>query len=1106
MRKANVTIWVMLVVLVATSVGSADLTDGLVAYYPFNGDANDESGNGNHGTEHGGPSYVGGVCGEAISLDGIDDYASFPSDITISEDFTIACEINFADLSFTADQHIIWKHQLHSNTDGGWTIQVKPDSRFDFGYYANGINHIVTEPLDMYANTWHHLAMTFDDNDNSYNIYLDAVVVEYGTRDIVITENSRPMYIAAGYSGLGPMENSPFSIDEIRIYNRALSACQIRKLGRCRGIIYVDVDASGANDGSSWEDAFNYLQDALAVAKCGNEIWVAEGIYRSDEDSLHPDGTGDRTATFQLINGVALKGGYAGFGESDLNKRDIELYETILSGDLNGDDVDVNDPFDLSTEPTRSENSYHIFYHPTGTNLDSTAILDGFTITAGNAWGTGVHSHGGGICNYTSDPTITNCTFTNNSAGCGGGINNSDSSDPTVANCSFSNCYAQDGAGINNTRSSPMVTNCTFNGNSANYGALHNCEGDPAITNCVFNNNVSNISGGAIYNHDSDPDISNCTLSANSGQYGGGIYNESNSDPKVSNCILWGNLAPNGPQIYNDGSSFATVTYSDVQGGWAGNIDIDPLFVDPGSGNYRLSAGSDCIDAGDNAAVPPGVTTDLDSNPRIVDGDRDGDAVVDMGAYENMVVFVETCCAVNVGMTSATLCGRIIYDGGEACRYRFRYCKEGEADSFTPWSSDSKTAGESFSQDISGLSPGSHYYFFAQIRNSGGEDAGGLKSLTTLDSLLQLEAPNGGNTILAGGRCLICWKADPALGDRDVLVEYSTDNSSSWNTIDTVAIGDAWRSYIGGHYSWYPPAVSSDECLVRVSDTSDPSIFDVSDRRLSIVAQTVPDVVGQGQADAESAITSAGLVVGTITYIYDNVAAAGEVMGQNPAAGTPVLAGSAVDLVISAGPFAAGPPAVTSEYAVNIGASSATVRGVITDDGGGCCQYRFWYHEEGGDHYDVTPWSSEFKTAGESFSQDIDGLTPGTKYYFWAQAKNSAGESDRWAPSKSFATLEGLLQLQTPNGGTFSAGSRCLICWKADAAVSDVLVEYSTDNGGSWSVIETVPNGDAWRSYKGGYYSWYPPAVSSDECLVRISDTSDASVFDVSENTFSIVP
>ena len=73
-----------------------------------------------------------------MEFDGVDDYGDFPGDITISEDFTIAFEINFADLSFIPDQHIIWKHQLHSNTDGGWIIQANSSSRLDFGYYPDG--------------------------------------------------------------------------------------------------------------------------------------------------------------------------------------------------------------------------------------------------------------------------------------------------------------------------------------------------------------------------------------------------------------------------------------------------------------------------------------------------------------------------------------------------------------------------------------------------------------------------------------------------------------------------------------------------------------------------------------------------------------------------------------------------------------------------------------------------------------------------------------------------------------------------------------------------------------------------------------------------------
>ncbi|MCJ7777152.1 MAG: hypothetical protein MUP16_02410, partial [Sedimentisphaerales bacterium] len=144
-------------------------------------------------------------------------------------------------------------------------------------------------------------------------------------------------------------------------------------------VIYVDADANGLNNGSSWHNAYKFLQDALADANSSpkpDEIQVAQGIYRPDEDTLHPNGTGDREATFQLINGMIIKGGYAGFGEPDPNAWDIVKYETVLSGDLNGDDADVSNPYDLLNESTRAENSFHVVSAMRG--IDETAVLDGF--------------------------------------------------------------------------------------------------------------------------------------------------------------------------------------------------------------------------------------------------------------------------------------------------------------------------------------------------------------------------------------------------------------------------------------------------------------------------------------------------------------------------------------------------------------------------------------------------------------------------------------------------------------------------------------------------------------------------------------------------------
>ncbi|MHC4499424.1 MAG: hypothetical protein ACYS21_09970, partial [Planctomycetota bacterium] len=172
-------------------------------------------------------------------------------------------------------------------------------------------------------------------------------------------------------------------------------------------IIYVDGLATGANDGSSWTDAYNYLQDALTAASSGDEIWVAQGIYKPDQGvGITP---GDREATFQLISAVTTKGGYAGLSEPDPNDRDISVYKTVLSGDLNGNDVG-----DL-TDPSRNDNTYHVI---TASYTWLTTVLDGFTITAGNA----PDDEGGGMRIFNGRATIRNCIISGNSASSGGGI------------------------------------------------------------------------------------------------------------------------------------------------------------------------------------------------------------------------------------------------------------------------------------------------------------------------------------------------------------------------------------------------------------------------------------------------------------------------------------------------------------------------------------------------------------------------------------------------------------------------------------------------------------------------------------------------------------
>jgi len=337
-------------------------------------------------------------------------------------------------------------------------------------------------------------------------------------------------------------------------------------------VIYVDADATGANNGSTWTDAYNYLQDGLTAAVANDEVWVAQGIYTPDSSSAVPGDTGDRTATFQLKNNVALYGGFPAGGGA-WQQRDPNTYKTILSGDLDENDVYVNDPCDLLTEPTRAENSYHVV---TGSGTDSIAILDGFTITAGNAnGGSWPDDCGGGMHNNSGSPTVTNCTFSSNSAGRGGGIKNRQSS-PTLIDCNLVGNSATYGGGMHNTgNSSPYIRNCTFKENSSYNGAgISNYSGSNVfLIRCVFSNNMADNAGGGMRNWQSCPEVISCTFTDNfAGHSGAGIVNFSCGGGNFVNCRIVGNFTPSagGGGIRNDKSS-VTVTNCTLMGNSAKN-------------------------------------------------------------------------------------------------------------------------------------------------------------------------------------------------------------------------------------------------------------------------------------------------------------------------------------------------------------------------------------------------------------------------------------------------------------------------------------------------------------------------------------------------------
>ncbi len=341
-------------------------------------------------------------------------------------------------------------------------------------------------------------------------------------------------------------------------------------------IIYVDTAANGTEDGSSWSNAFTDLQAALDIANFGDDIWIAEGAYRPTKRASF---NYSRSATYQLISGVSLYGGFpTGGGDGTINARDYTSHITTFSGDLGLNDTSASDI---------SDNAYHVI---TADSLNETTHIDGIYVTAGNAVGSYPYNYGAAVYLTAGSPTFKNCSFTNNSASANGGAITAIGCNAKFENCTFSGntatrggaIYAQDksnliltacvisnnvasltGAGIYNFLScSPIISNCSFENNSVEGslystggGAIHNSNYCHAtIENTNFSNNTASVAG-AIYNNRSSPKINNCEFKQNSaGIYADVIYN-SLSSPTFSNCLIQNDSIESLTMVYNSGGS-----------------------------------------------------------------------------------------------------------------------------------------------------------------------------------------------------------------------------------------------------------------------------------------------------------------------------------------------------------------------------------------------------------------------------------------------------------------------------------------------------------------------------------------------------------------------
>ena len=392
---------------------------------------------------------------------------------------------------------------------------------------------------------------------------------------------------------------------------------------------YVDDDSSAGGDGASWSTAYRYLQDAIAVASIGDEIRIGPGHYRPDQSDHGHATIGDRGDSFELTKSITVRGGYAGPGSGDPDEYNPVAYQTVLTGDLNGDDGP-----NFTNMTDNSERVIHVHHAPAPVRLEGLIMRSSYNSTqaAGGLRVDNTHSI------YLSDCSFEHCVAS--LGACAHISNNTGFAD--IRNCNFNENLAHHTiSGLFLNADSFVFLDCTLRNNKSDFlwpGAMvaHPSSGQGLIANCVFDGNI-NASGPGAGLEAALCDVVNCVFVGNKGTHGaavfaadsnfvncvfynnvgGGMSTDPNNQSRVWNCIFRGNEGGQIVEFLTNPVVYPDVQYSNVEGGWpgTGNIDVDPLFVQPGTRNFRLGFGSACVDAGVNSALP------LD----VFDVDGDGD-------------------------------------------------------------------------------------------------------------------------------------------------------------------------------------------------------------------------------------------------------------------------------------------------------------------------------------------------------------------------------------------------------------------------------------------------------------------------------------------------
>ncbi|WP_299108978.1 gliding motility-associated C-terminal domain-containing protein [uncultured Tenacibaculum sp.] len=571
------------------------------------------------------------------------------SQVVGREDASISFWIKTGTVNSTP-QNIIQQTGTSGFGNYGWfTELVNGKIKLTSNFLKNGNQatpiRVIESSTIVADNNWHHVAIVFRRESFSFNgtpahglrrtIYIDGVQ-EATTRDGGASSVNL-VYVNSALETVKISEgNNKFieTLDNIRIYNTALSDADIASLyGELPLITYVNQNATGNNDGTSWANAYTSLQDAILASSPANQIWIAQGAYKPSTNS--------RTASFDIIHdNIKIYGGFSG-NETHINQRDINNNVTILSGDINGDDSGV-----FFTGYNRGDNSYHVA-KINGNNI----LLDGIQINDGHAdLNTNENNRGSAIIvnPAVNGFTVKNCKFKSNVSTSGGAI------------------FAYFNATAN-----VVIEKCVFNKNLSVYGSgLYlltdtNATLNISVSNSLFNNNESTdagstlgLSGSAMWirsigaSSQITATIANCTFannfdrgSATNSQKGPVALSEQNGNSQITaainNCIFYHNrisVNPNNttastavnrahktlPVTLTVNNSIDENAFSNLTSGTTSILSSNPLFTS--TTDYTLQSGSPAIDAGNNTFVIG--TTDLAGNQRVFN------TTVDMGAYE----------------------------------------------------------------------------------------------------------------------------------------------------------------------------------------------------------------------------------------------------------------------------------------------------------------------------------------------------------------------------------------------------------------------------------------------------------------------------------------